>query len=42
MKLLGLCDPTDLITNATEQLKKLSQNSFQHISNIFTVAGKNI
>ena len=37
-----LCDGTDINTNATEELKKLSQNGFRNVSNNFTVAGRRV
>jgi hypothetical protein len=37
-----LCDDTDKIKNATEELKSLSQNGFQEVSNTFTVDGRSV
>jgi hypothetical protein len=37
-----LCDVTDINTNATEELKKLSLNGFRNVSNNFTVAGRRL
>jgi len=34
------CDATDFIKNATKELKRLSQNGCQEVSNTFTVAGR--
>jgi hypothetical protein len=36
------CDANDLIKNATKELKRLSQNGFQDVSNTFTVAGRSV
>ena len=36
------CDATDIIKNETGELKNLSQNGFQDVSNIFTVDGCSI
>jgi transposase len=35
------CDSTDIIKNATEELKRLSQNFSSNVSNTFTAAGPN-
>jgi hypothetical protein len=35
-----LCNVTDINTNATEELKKLSQNGFRNVSSTFSVAGR--
>jgi len=39
----GFCDVTDIITNAEEELKRLSENGFSRdVCNIFTVTGRNV
>jgi len=43
MKDGAFCDAADIIKNATEELKMLSQNGFsRNVSNIFTVVGRNV
>jgi hypothetical protein len=39
MKGRRLCDTTDIIKNAMEELKRLSQNSFQEYHQHLSVAG---
>jgi len=36
------CDATDIIKNEKEELKRLSQNGFQDVSNTLTVAGRRV
>jgi hypothetical protein len=36
------CDATDTIKNATEELKRLSQNDFQDVSNTSKNAGSSV
>jgi hypothetical protein len=36
------CDPIDLIENATEELKRLSQNGFHECFQHFTVTGRSL
>jgi hypothetical protein len=37
-----LCNFTDINTNATEELKKLSQNGFKNVPSTFTVASRRV
>jgi len=36
------CDPIDVIKNATEELKRLSQNGFHESFEHFTVTGRSV
>jgi len=38
----GCCDANDITQNVTEELKRLSQNGFQNVSNSFTIAGRSV
>jgi hypothetical protein len=40
LKRQSLCDATDIIKNATEELKRLSTNSSRNVSHNFTVTGR--
>jgi hypothetical protein len=36
------CDATDVVKNEKEELKRLSQNGFQNVSNKLTVTGRSV
>jgi hypothetical protein len=42
LKAWCFCDATDIIKNATDELKRLSQNGFQGCFQTFTVTGKSV